>query len=219
MSCKAVLFDLDGTLLDTLADIGDAANRALVANGFPAHPPDAYRYFVGDGIVMLMTRALPEGAREQKTIDTCLESLREAYRAGWNVKTRPYEGIPAMLDSLAERGLKMAVLSNKPQEFTRLCVDDLLSQWRFDPVFGKRDGVPRKPDPAGAMEIARHLGVEPAEILYLGDTAIDMETARAAGMYGVGACWGFRPAEELLEGGARVLVKHPVEVPGLLDSV
>ncbi|MFC1890553.1 HAD family hydrolase [Thermodesulfobacteriota bacterium] len=219
MSCKAILFDLDGTLLDTLEDIGDAANRALIDNGFPPHPPDAYRYFVGDGIVKLMTRALPEGARDEGTIAVCLEALREAYRANWNVKTRPYAGIPEMLDAVMERGLKMAVLSNKPQEFTKLCVDELLVQWRFAPVFGKRDGVPRKPDPAGAMEIVHQLGVEPAEFLYLGDTAIDMKTACAAGMFPVGACWGFRPAEELLEGGARVLVEHPMEIPRHLDSV
>lgn len=217
MPCKAILFDLDGTLLDTLEDIADATNRALVDNGFPSHPLDAYRYFVGDGIVNLMTRALPEGARDEGTLAACLEALREAYHANWNVKTKPYDGIPEMLDEVTGRGLKMAVLSNKPQEFTKLCVDEQLSQWRFDPVFGMRDGIPRKPDPAGAMEIVRLLGVEPAECLYLGDTAIDMKTAVAAGMFPVGACWGFRPAAELLKNGARVLVEDPLEIPGLFD--
>jgi phosphoglycolate phosphatase len=216
MTYKAILFDLDGTLLDTLEDLGNSVNHVLAARGLPTHTLDEYRYFVGDGTAMLITRALPQGKRNDGTVRACLEELREAYGRNWNVNTRPYEGIPEMLDALTEHGLKMAVLSNKQHEFTKLCVADLLSDWTFDVVFGQRDEVHRKPDPAGALEVAEHLNLSPADFLYLGDSAVDMKTATAAGMFPVGVLWGFRPAEELLEGGAQALIERPLEILDLL---
>jgi phosphoglycolate phosphatase len=216
MTYKAILFDLDGTLLDTLEDLGNSVNGVLAARDFPTHTLDEYRYFVGDGTAMLITRALPQGKRNDETIRACLEELREEYGRNWKVNTRPYEGIPEMLDALTEHGLKMAVLSNKLHEFTRLCVADLLSNWTFDVVFGQRDEVCRKPDPAGALEVAEHLSLPPADFLYLGDTAVDMKTATAAGMFPVGVLWGFRPAEELKEGGAQALIERPLEILNLL---
>lgn len=216
MPYQAVLFDLDGTLLDTLADLGNAMNRVLAAQGLPGHPLEAYRYFVGEGARLLVTRALPENRRDEATIAACLAAFQADYNQNWRVETKPYPGIPEMLDALTARGLKLAVLSNKPHDFTQRCVHELLPRWTFEPVFGLRETVPRKPDPAGALEIAACLNIPPAHFLYLGDTAIDMQTARAAGMFPVGALWGFRSAEELVEGGAEVLLEEPLGLLGVL---
>jgi phosphoglycolate phosphatase len=218
MSYQAVIFDLDGTLLDTLEDIGDAVNRVLAAQGFPVHPIDAYRFYLGDGVAKLITRALPEAKRDGETVRSCLEAYRDDYDRHWNLKTRLYDGISEMLDALTARGLKLAILSNKPHEFTERCVREFLSRWSFDVVFGGRDGAPLKPDPAGALEIARTLGIPPAGFVYLGDTAVDITTAIAAGMTPVGVLWGFRPAQELRESGAQILIEQPIEILGLLEQ-
>ena len=217
MHFKAILFDLDGTLLDTLEDLGNAANRVLEKYGFPTHTMADYRYFVGDGVVTLMNRALPEDKRNNDTIQICVKTFREEYGKSWNVKTRPYDGVPEMLDALATHGLKMAVLSNKPDEFTKLCVTEYLPKWAFDIVLGQRNSLPLKPDPSGALEIAKCLDVPSSHFIYLGDTAIDMKTAVAADMFPVGALWGFRTGKELLESGARALIKRPQEILNLLD--
>ena len=217
MHFKAILFDLDGTLLDTLEDLGNAANRVLDKYGFPTHTMADYRYFVGDGVVTLMNRALPEDKRNNDTIQICVKTFREEYGKSWNVKTRPYDGVPEMLDALVTHGLKMAVLSNKPDEFTKLCVTEFLPKWAFDIVLGQRNSLPLKPDPAGALEIAKCLDVPSSNFIYLGDTAIDMKTAVSAGMFPVGALWGFRTGKELLENGAQALIKRPQEILNLLN--
>lgn len=213
---RAVLFDLDGTLLDTLEDIGRSANESLQALGYPPHPIDAYRQFIGDGIGNLFARALPAGVRGDGIVDRCVDGFRETYGRGWNVATRPYDGIPEVLDALSARALGLAVLSNKPDAFTRQCVDEYLSKWPFRFVFGDRAGVPRKPDPAGALEIASGLGVPPAAVLYVGDSSVDMATATRAGMFPVGVAWGFRSAEELRAHGAARVIEQPLELLGLL---
>jgi phosphoglycolate phosphatase len=213
---SAVVFDLDGTLLDTLADLGDAVNRVLADHGFPAHPMDAYRYFVGDGSAVLMKRALPESARDSDMYRECLAAFMADYDRSWKVKTRLYDGISEMLDRLTAVGIDMAILSNKSHGFTVNCVRDLLSKWQFKAVFGLREDVPRKPDPAGALEISRLLGTEPDRMLYLGDTATDMQTAVSAGMFPAGALWGFRTGEELLKSGARALIQKPQELLHLI---
>lgn len=217
MPYQAVLFDLDGTLLDTLDDIGNAMNRVLASRGFPTHPIDAYRSFVGDGMAMLVTRALPENKRDDEPIHDCLEAYRTDYGRTWNVKTRPYDGVVALLDALTARGRKRAILSNKPHEFTQRCVAEFLPNQDFDVVFGQREGVPLKPDPAGALEIAHTFGIPPAAFLYLGDTSVDMQTATAAGMVPVGVIWGFRTAEELRSSGAQVLIERPLEILEFLE--
>lgn len=214
MAIRAVLFDLDGTLLDTLDDIGGAMNLVLADHGLPQYPLSRYRWFVGDGAEVLVRRALPAGQATEALVRQCLADFRTAYAQCWNVRTKPYPGIPELLDALTERGMGMAVLSNKPHEFTVRCVDTYLPRWRFAAVFGEEPGRLRKPDPAGALEIAQCLNVPPRDIVYLGDTATDMQTARAAGMLPVGALWGFRPASELLAAGARHLIETPA---GLLD--
>jgi len=217
MTYKAVIFDLDGTLLDTLEDLGNAGNRVLTARGFPTHKIDAYRYFIGDGATTLITRALPEEKRSDEIISTCLEEYRQDYSRNWNVNTKPYDGVAEMLDTLVTHGFKLAILSNKPHEFTKLCVSGLLSNWTFDAVFGQREAIPRKPDPAGALKIAKELKIPPSDFLYLGDTAIDMKTAIAANMFPVGALWGFRSAEELQKSGAQVLLKRPMDIMNIRD--
>ena len=217
MRFEAILFDLDGTLLDTLEDLGNAANRVLEKYDFPTHTINTYRHFVGDGATVLMKRVLPENKRDDDTIGVCVQTFREEYGKGWNVKTRPYDGVAEMLDVLSASGLKMAVLSNKPDEFTKRCVTEFLPKWHFDMVLGQSNSLPLKPDPAGALEIARCLNVIPSHFIYLGDTAIDMKTAVSAGMFPVGALWGFRTGKELLESGARALIKRPQEILYLLD--
>lgn len=216
MACKAVIFDLDGTLLDTLADIGNATNRALAQAGFPPHPLEAYRYFVGDGVHALITRALPPEKRDPAAIQHCVNLYRTDFGQNWNIQTRPFAGIPAMLDAIAAQGIKMAILTNKPHDFTLLTVAEFLAKWHFEKILGERAGLPKKPDPTGALEIARDLRCAPGEMLYLGDSAVDMQTARAANMFPVGALWGFRTEAELQAGGAARLVKQPLEILALL---
>ncbi len=218
MKRQAVIFDLDGTLLDTLEDLSDSGNHTLARYGFPTHPIDAYRYFIGDGVGMLIRRMLPEGQRDEETIGKVTETYRGEYGRRWNAKTRPYDGIGELLDALTVARIKTAVLSNKPHELTQKCVGALLSQWTFDVAMGHRDGIARKPDPAGALWIARQWELAPSEIVYVGDTATDMQTAVAAGMYPCGVVWGFRPAEELQASGAKALIQRPLELLGVLDG-
>lgn len=215
---RAVLFDLDGTLLDTLADIGNAGNRVLAARNFSTHPLELYRGFIGEGVTQLVRRMLPESSRDEATLLACLEAYRKEYARAWNVETRPYPGVPELLDALSARRLKLAVLSNKPDSFTQLCVRELLAGWSFEVVLGASEAFPSKPNPAGALEIARRLDVSPAGCLYLGDSGGDMQTAVAAGMLAVGALWGFRDEAELRHGGAQVLLKHPLELLPWLES-
>jgi phosphoglycolate phosphatase len=217
MSIKAVLFDLDGTLLDTLKDIGNAVNRVMAGKGFPTHELDVYRYFVGDGSAMLINRALPEEKRNDDVKRACLTAFLEDYGRNWNVNTRPYEGIPEMLDALNDRGLKMAILSNKPHKLTKQCAAELLSHWNFDVVIGQRNGTPPKPDPAGALKVAERLNIPPVDFLYIGDSGVDMKTAVASGMFPVGVIWGFRSMRELKDNGSLALVDHPSEILSLLD--
>jgi len=217
MPFRATIFDLDGTLLDTLDDIANAANRVLAARGFPTHPNPHYRTFIGEGVVKLMLRALPEAHRDEATAQTCAGAYVQEYERTWKAQTKPYAGVPEMLDALVVRGLKLAVLSNKPDHFTQRCVGELLAEWDFDVVLGASDKYPRKPNPASAIETARRLGVPPAECLYVGDSGIDMQTACAAHMCPVGALWGFRGKEELLKDGAQHLINKPSEVLDLLN--
>jgi len=165
MEFKAILFDLDGTLLDTLEDLGNSVNRVLAERGFPTHDLDRYRYFIGDGATMLITRVLPKQERNNGVIQACVDAFQKDYSRNWKVKTRRYDGIAEMLDELTAQNLKLAVLSNKPHKFTKQCVDELLSSWTFEIVLGQRDAAPRKPRPEGALEIAEHLNAKPKNVL------------------------------------------------------
>ncbi len=219
MILSAVIFDLDGTLLDSLEDLAESMNQALESLGFPSHPVPAYQYFVGEGMEVLARRVLPEAARDPDTLARTVAAMRQVYGGRWDLKTRPYAGVPELLAALQARGLRQAVLSNKPDDFTRLTVERLLAPHTFDLVQGVGPGTPPKPDPAGALAVAARLGVEPASCLYLGDTATDMSTACRAGMCAVGALWGFRTREELEESGARAVVERPAEVLALLETL
>lgn len=212
MQYKAVIFDLDGTLLDTLADLAAAGNRVLAAAGLPVHLEESYRFFVGDGLQVLIERIVPPDRRCRELLTALIAAFREDYGRNWAVRTRLYQGVAPLLTALQAHGLIMNVLSNKPDDFTRLCVSTFLRDWSFQEVVGQRPEMARKPDPAGALYIAEKLGLSPSTILYLGDTATDMRTAVAAGMHPVGALWGFRDAEELQTAGAEELAAQPLEV-------
>ena len=217
MKFKAVCFDLDGTLLDTLDDLAYCTNKILSERGYPIHHVDEFRYFVGDGAKMLMTRVLPEEDRKETLIEECRKEFETIYREYWDRHTVPYQGIPELLNALTERKLKLTVLSNKPQEFTVLTVGHLLKKWNFDVILGQREGVLKKPDPAGMLEICQQLRVPSEDFLYLGDTATDMKTAVAAGCYPVGVLWGFRSEKELKDNGAQAIITEPLDALDLLD--
>lgn len=212
MVTKAVIFDLDGTLLNTLEDIADAINEVLSGLGFPTHDIETYKTFVGEGVENLMLRVLPEGHRDEKMILRCVKLIRGQYEIHAFTKTKIYDGIPDLLDDLTRRGITLAVLSNKPHENAAPQVEYYLGAGRFEVVQGALPDVPNKPDPTGALSIAERMGVEPQECIFIGDSDIDMITAVNAGMYPVGATWGFRSAEELEANGAKVLLKKPVDL-------
>jgi len=218
MKFKAILFDLDGTLLDTLQDLANCANFALSQLGFPQHKLEQYRFFVGDGVENLMKRILPKDSVNEYNRCACLEIMNRQYSKRWNENTKPYAGIPDLLDALTELNYPMAVLSNKPDNFTKLTAAKLLGDWQFKIVLGAREHVPLKPDPTAALEIADKINTKPAEILYVGDTNTDIQTANASGMYAAGALWGFRDAGELKANGAKVLIEKPLEILDILQN-
>lgn len=213
---QAVLFDLDGTLLDTLDDVANATNEALKRLGFPAHPRDAYRYFLGGGMDCLVRRALPEASHDPAMLKKCHDAIIAEYESRWAENTRPYPGIPELLAELDQRGIAKAVFSNKPDAFTKRTVEKLLGDFHFEIVRGAMPDVPVKPDPAGAIRIADELGIPPRRFIYLGDTDTDMQTANAAGMFAAGALWGFRTVEELSTNGAQALLSTPLDVLNLI---
>jgi phosphoglycolate phosphatase len=214
MSKKAILFDLDGTLLDTLQDLADSGNEVLAARGFPSHPVDAYRNFIGNGMMNLVRDIFPDGHRpdEGQETDQVLVEYREAYGRNWKNTTRPYEGINELLDTLTEQQIPIGVLSNKAHDFTEKCVDAFLSNWNWDVVLGAREGIPKKPDPAGAIEAAERLGVTATDCWFVGDSDVDMFTAVNAGMHAIGVSWGFRSVEELRAAGAEIVIQNPAEL-------
>ena len=216
MKYKAVIFDLDGTLLDTLQDLADSVNEALSHLGFPTHGVEAYKNFIGEGRDVLAFRVLPDHHRDNATITQLVELISEEYSNRWADNTVLYNGVPDLLDELTIRDVGIAVLSNKPHNFTEIIVSKMLSQWYFAAVVGTSPSVIKKPDPAAALHIAQQLGIHPTEFLYLGDSGVDMKAAVGADMYPVGALWGFRSAEELLSNGAKALITYPGELISFL---
>lgn len=210
---QAIIFDLDGTLADTIGDIGSAVNSLLAERGYPTHDIAAYKRMVGNGFANLMRRALPASVAADETLFTAL--AREAasrYAARSLETTRPFEGIPAMLETLARRGVRCAVLSNKPDDMTKNMVEALFPSTRFLAVLGDRPGVPRKPDPQEALAIAASSGIPAERWAFIGDSDVDMRTGRAAGMTALGASWGYRSVDELLAGGASAILKTPSDI-------
>jgi phosphoglycolate phosphatase len=212
MKVKGVIFDLDGTLLDTLEDLADAANATLAHFGFPVHPVDSYRYFVGEGLKTLTQRIIPGSAASDAELAEYMQKFGEIYSRNWNAHSAPYSGIPEMITALSSAGIQLAVLSNKPHEFTKICVEEFFTENSFSFVLGQREGVAKKPDPAGALKLAGKMGLSVKEILYVGDTATDMQTGNSAGMKTIGVEWGFRDRAELEANNAWRIVTTPAEV-------
>lgn len=210
------IFDLDGTLIDSLGDLADACNAVLRARGLPEHEAQAYQYFVGDGVGKLIERMLPEGARTPEVCRACREAFDVQYRRHCLDRTAPYDGIVPLLDALRERGAKTAVLSNKPDVFARHICDALFGSGRFDFVFGQREGVPNKPDPAGILALMRLAGEPASATVMAGDSGMDMAAAVNAGVYGIGVAWGFRTGAELSGAGARDIAQTPQQLQALL---
>ncbi len=211
MRFAAVIFDLDGTLLDSLEELADAVNVVLAAAGMPTHPAAAFRGFVGNGVVNLVRRAAPAGLSDVQLRDLVLAGRAE-YGRRWDAKSRPYPGIPEMLDALARAGLPLAMLSNKPDDFTRRIAERFFAAWPLNPARGAREGMPLKPDPTAALAVAQELGFAPGEILFAGDSDVDVRTAKNAGMFAAGVLWGFRGADELIAAGADRLFASPDEL-------
>jgi phosphoglycolate phosphatase len=218
MNHRAVIFDLDGTLADTLEDIADNMNRVLAERGFPVHGYDAYRYYVGNGLKNLVTQSLPESARTDDIVAACHDRMVAGYQANYIRKTRLYGGIPELLDALSAQQMKMAVLSNKADLLTQKICKRLLENWKFDVILGATDRFPRKPNPTSALFVSEQMDVAPANIFYLGDSDVDMKTAVAAGFYPVGAGWGFRSKEELVKNGAAQVIDYPTDLLKVMND-
>lgn len=211
MRNTSIIFDLDGTLLDTLAGIAATCNAVLARQGFPRHADEKYRQFVGDGVATLMERITPSGTGKS-VLDTCCGLFAELYATNWKCSCTPYAGIPEMLAALRKMSFRLAVLSNKPHAFTSLIVADFFPDGIFSLVYGQREGFAKKPDPEVALEIAARLGSRPSETVFVGDSAVDIRTGKAAGMITVGVAWGFRQREELVENKADIIINSPVEL-------
>ena len=212
------IFDLDGTLIDSLSDLAGACNAVLRARGLPEHEAAAYRYFVGDGVGKLIERMLPEQARTPQICRACREAFDTYYHDHCMDATAPYDGILPLLDMLAAQGVKTAVLSNKPDGFVRQICDTIFGAGRFSVVFGQRDGVPNKPDPAGILQVMRQTGELPENTVMIGDSGMDMAAAVRAKVRGIGAAWGFRTAEELRKSGAQDIADTPEQLERQLQT-
>jgi phosphoglycolate phosphatase len=207
----SIIFDLDGTLLDTLSGIAETANAVLVRHGFPVHPEEDYKSFVGDGLSVLIERITPHGAGESILMN-CGRMFLELYAKNWDRTCRPYDGIEEMLTAIQKLGIGMAVLSNKPHAFTKLFVERFFPPHTFSQVYGQREGFAKKPDPGVALKIAEKQGFLPNEMFFVGDTAIDIRTGRASGMTTVAVTWGFRDKNALEKENPQIIINKPMEL-------
>lgn len=215
---KLCIFDLDGTVLDTVTSIAHFANYALVSHGIEPIEPKEYRYLAGGGIVSLMRGVLKYRGREgdEALYQSIYRTYDDAYTAEPAYLSRIFDGMKETLDALKAQGVRIAILSNKPEYVVTAVVDELYGKAYFDLVWGQSERYPLKPDPASVLAVAEHFGVEKSEVLYIGDTSTDMQTAKNAGFPAIGVLWGFRDRDELLESGANVLLAHPSELLQLL---
>lgn len=215
-NCAGVIYDLDGTLLNTIPDIALAMNAELAAHGLPVRSEDEYPAMVGWGLLELARRAVPADAATPELVHACYRGMKARYAERPVVRTVPYDGIPSLLTEVGRRGYLQLVFSNKADELTREVVRRTLPKGAFAIVRGSRDGVPQKPDPAGVHAVCAEAGTLPENLVYLGDSDVDMETAVAAGCYPVGASWGYRNAETLRRSGAAQVIDRPIELLFLL---
>ena len=215
---KAVLFDLDGTLVNSIEDLADAANYGLSMLNFPTHETEKYKYFVGNGMPDLIRRVLPEDKRDSDTHSKLFDIFVKRYQEHFFDKTRAYDGIEELLTELRKMGMKLAVISNKAEAFTLQVVDKALGD-KFDEVYGKREGYPTKPDPRLTLELMKKLGVSPEECVLVGDSGMDMAASVNAGCIGIGALWGFRTKEELQSNGAVYVAQKPMQVIEIIKEI
>lgn len=211
MKEKAVIFDLDGTLIDSLEDIAVCMNQVLKELNLPYHKIEDYKYFVGGGISILVDNALNKEI-SQEIKDEVTARFKVVYDQKLHKKTLPYEGIYELLDELIKLDFKIGILSNKPHEFTLAYTKNLFSKYDIKEVHGQKEEVPKKPDPIAAINIAKRFKVACEDVYFVGDTMVDMQTAKNAKMNAIGVLWGFRDEEELLSNGADFLVKHPLDI-------
>lgn len=209
---KGIIFDLDGTLLNTIEDLGNSANEVLNHYGCPLHNLEEYKQLVGHGMRNLITMSFPAELRNTLNIDEALQKFLKVYDEKYMETTVPYPGIVTMLKELEMKGVKMAVNSNKRDDYTNSLVRKFFNNVPLTGVLGERLGIPRKPDPLSALELADSMGLAPAEILYAGDSGTDMQTGKNAGMDTVGVLWGFRGIVELEENKARYLMESPQQI-------
>ena len=207
-----VIFDLDGTLLNTIDDLADAGNWVCARRGWPEHTVEEYKRMVGNGIPKLVERFAPEGARDEATLKEALEQFSTRYDAHKEDKTAPYPGIPALLDALKAEGIQCAVFSNKADALCGGIIAHYFGTGRFDAVRGNRPGVPTKPDPTGLYALMTELGADPAATLFVGDSDVDILTGHNAQLPAMGALWGFRGRAELTAAGADALAEAPEDI-------
>lgn len=207
-----VIFDLDGTLLNTISDLGEAANYALRASGYPEHTLSSYPLYVGNGITKLIERVLPEESRDPENVMRIRKLFMQYYDEHLWTHTQPYPGIPEMLKALHDQGTHIAVASNKYQEATGRLIEHFFGDMQWSAVEGQKEGYPLKPDPSVVFEILGKVPTPKSEVLYVGDSGVDMETARRACVASCGVTWGFRPAKELREYYAQFIVNRPSEI-------
>lgn len=214
---RAIIFDLDGTLLNTLEDVAFAMNSVLANNNYPTYPVGDYRLFIGGGLFNVVCHTIPRSVQTPQLLKLYHDELVREYIKCIDTKTKPYDGIAEMLDGLSGKNIPLAILSNKAHEFMAGVVEEHFSQWEFKAVFGARHSISPKPDPSTALEIAAIMNIAPEEIAFLGDSDVDMQTASNASMYGIGAAWGFRSVEELQDNGAQIIIHHPIELLKLFN--
>lgn len=210
---KAVIFDLDGTLVDSLTSIKYCADLAVEPWGLGPFSEEQYKYFAGDGAANLVKRCLEAGGDIQSVhFDEAFARYTEIFKKYCMYEVKPYDGIRELLTALKEKELKIAVLSNKPHAQTVDVIESLFGKEFFDVIQGQKPEVPIKPNPAGVYQLLKRLALEVEDILYLGDTGTDMKTGKSAGAFTVGALWGFREREELVENGANAIITQPLEI-------
>ncbi len=218
MMKKLVIFDLDGTLLNTIEDLGQAANHALQQNGYPTHSIASYPFFVGNGVKKLMERVLPENSRNATTVDLLLKDFKTYYDEHLTDYSKPYPGISELLDDLRGKGVKLAVASNKYDAAVKRLIEYAFPEIDFVAVEGQKEGVNVKPDPSIVFSVLAKAHVEKADTLYVGDSGVDMETARRACVDSAGVSWGFRPVKELNEYHADTVVNSPAEILSIVEN-
>ena len=216
MNEKAIIFDLDGTLIDSLTDIALCANEVLKEFDYPTHEIEDYKKFVGGGALFLMKNCSPDNLLDDE-IYKLFERFKEVYDTAVYTNTKPYDGVYELLDELTNRDYKIGVLSNKPHEFTIKYVEKFFDKYELQEVHGQKEHIPKKPDPAGAINIANSFNLSRENILFVGDSDVDMQTATNAKMIAVGVEWGFRGVDELIEHGAKHIVKTPLDILDLLE--